>query len=127
MSDILVVDDSRTIRNSLKKMFEDLGYEVVTAEDGKEGLNVLEREKNLKLVVVDIHMPVMNGLEMMEKVHQLKKEGNLFPPMFVLTTESDKAMMEKANRLGALGWLKKPFKPKELVTFVKTVLKDDAA
>lgn len=118
---VLVLDDSRTIRTSVKYTLEKNGYEVLLAENGVEGLKVLKENSDMrsrpKMIITDINMPKMNGIEFIKEV---KKDRNFkFIPILVLTTESQANMKQKGKEAGAAGWLVKPFSPDQLSGVVK--------
>lgn len=118
---VLVLDDSRTIRTSVKYTLEKNGYEVLLAENGVEGLKVLKENNDMrsrpKMIITDINMPKMNGIEFIKEV---KKDRNFkFIPILVLTTESQANMKQKGKEAGAAGWLVKPFSPDQLSGVVK--------
>lgn len=108
---ILIVDDSVTIRNQLRACIEDAGHTVLEAENGAFGLQ-MAKDEQIDLIVVDVNMPVMNGLEMLE--HLRAVPGKEKVPAFVLTTESSKDMMARGKKCGATAWMVKPFKPNML-------------
>ena len=121
MATILVVDDSRTVRMSLEFLFKKEGYAVVSAEDGKDGLNKLN-EMNSKgekpnLILSDINMPNMGGIEFITEIK--KNPVFKFIPVIVLTTESQEYMKEEGRKAGAAGWIVKPYKPEQMMEVVK--------
>lgn len=118
---ILVVDDSRTVRASVKYTLTREGYEVILAEDGKDGFEKLEECFNTKnrpsLIFSDINMPNIDGLTFIKNIKANSKYK--FIPVIVLTTESQQEMILKGKEVGAAGWLIKPFQPEQLVNVVK--------
>ena len=111
-SKILAVDDSRTIRTIVKKAFRPYDCELFEAENGVEGLAITARE-NPNLIVLDITMPVMNGIEMLEK---LKAEPSLKDiPIIMLTAESSKNNVMQVLKMGVKDYMVKPFKGEELI------------
>ncbi len=115
---ILVVDDSSVMVMSLKQTLEMAGFKVETARDGKEALQRVQSGLKPDLVITDVNMPNMNGLEFIRNVRPLLR----FTPILVLTTESQAAKRDEAKRLGATGWLVKPVAGPELLKVVKQVL-----
>ena len=118
---VLVLDDSRTIRTSVKYTLQKSGYEVLLAENGVEGLKVLKENSSMsdrpQMIITDINMPKMNGIEFIKEV---KKDRQFkFIPILVLTTESQAEMKNKGKEAGAAGWLVKPFSPEQLTGVVK--------
>ncbi|AXV17493.1 two-component system response regulator (plasmid) [Neorhizobium sp. SOG26] len=116
---ILAVDDSASVRMTTTIALSNAGYQVTEAVDGQDGLNKICNGA-FDLVVTDLNMPNMNGLEMIEAVRKLPSQAGL--PMIFLTTESDGALKARAKQAGATGWMTKPFDPERLVTIVRKVL-----
>ncbi len=108
MGEVLVVDDSKTIRMVLRKILRELGYEVCEACDGQEALKVVQAEKGaLKLVLTDWNMPVMNGLDLLK---QLRKDPTLASLVVIMvTTETESENMIAALEAGANEYVMKPF------------------
>ena len=115
---ILTVDDSRTIREMLKAALLDAGMEVVQAEDGVHGLEVLESCAP-DVIITDINMPRLDGFGFIEAVRGSGRHRAI--PILVLTTESVGDKKERARRAGASGWIVKPFDPVKLVTAINRV------
>lgn len=110
---ILIVDDSKTIRQQVSFTLVKGGFEVVEAEDGKDGIDKLKANADIALIISDVNMPNMNGLEMIEAI---KSEGTFSHiNVIMLTTEGTPELIERAKAAGAKGWLVKPFKPEQLV------------
>ena len=115
---VLTVDDSRTMRRMLKLTLEDGGYRVLQAEDGLLGLEVL-KEEIPDVIVTDINMPNMDGFGFIDAVRAQSQFAGI--PILVLTTESDRALKERARNAGATGWITKPFEQTRLVDVVRRV------
>lgn len=115
---VLTVDDSRTIRNMLLVTLNNAGFETVQAEDGIEGLEVLE-ETNPDVIVTDINMPRLDGYGFIEGVRLNDKYRAI--PILVLTTESDPEKKNRAREAGATGWIVKPFDPTKLIAAIERV------
>jgi two-component system, chemotaxis family, chemotaxis protein CheY len=113
---ILVVDDSRTIRQQVSFTLNKGGYEVVEAEDGGDGLVKLKENGDVSMIISDINMPNMTGLEMLEAIKNEGNHPNL--PVIMLTTEGAADLIERAKAAGAKGWLVKPFQPEQLIAAV---------
>lgn len=110
---ILIVDDSRTIRQQLRFTLEKSGYTVVEAEDGLDGIAQLKSNLDTAAIISDVNMPNKGGLEMVEDI---KKDPALaHVPVMMLTTEGAADLISKAKSLGCKGWIVKPFKPDQLV------------
>jgi two-component system chemotaxis response regulator CheY len=117
---ILVVDDSLTMRQLVRMTLVRSGYEVVEAEDGQKGLQKASAEA-FDLVLSDINMPIMSGLEMLRGIRQL---GNYkFTPVVLLTTESQVEKKQEGKAAGATGWIVKPFEQEQLLAVVAKVLR----
>jgi len=119
MQSILAVDDSKSIRELVRFVLEQAGFEVVQAADGDEAL-ALAGDRSVDLVLTDVHMPNLDGISLIRKLRELPHYK--FVPMLVLTTESgtDKKMEGKAA--GATGWIVKPFEPSQLLATIAKVL-----
>jgi two-component system chemotaxis response regulator CheY len=114
---VLVVDDSSSVRQQVSMALERAGFAIVEAADGQEGLAMLDSNKNIDMVICDINMPNMNGLDMVEKVKGQPENKSL--PIVMLTTEGQSSLVKRAKEAGALGWIVKPFSPGELVKTVE--------
>ncbi len=119
MAKIMAVDDQKVMRELVKGVLVNLGHEVITAEDGLEALE-LARNNPVDLVLTDINMPNMNGISLVSKLRRLENYQDV--PVIMLTTESSDFKKDKAKRMGANGWLQKPFDPKRLTKAVNTML-----
>jgi two-component system chemotaxis response regulator CheY len=117
MSKILVVDDSMTVRQQVSAALGPAGFAIVEAKDGVEGLEKIEGDKEVKVVICDINMPRMNGLDMLEEAR--RRAGNQNLPFLMLTTEAQPDMVARAKAAGAKGWMVKPFKPDVLLQCIK--------
>jgi two-component system chemotaxis response regulator CheY len=117
---VLVVDDSPPIRQQVETTLVQAGYQVVEAEDGLVGLATLNGQHDIALVICDFNMPNMNGLEMLAAVKADAKHAAL--PVVMLTTEGKAELIQRAKRIGARGWMVKPFKPDQLVAVVRKLL-----
>lgn len=118
---VLIVDDSPTIVMSVRVTLEMNGFRVITAASGPVALDMLASGTNPDLIITDINMPQMNGMELIQKIRALP--GFRFTPILTLTTESDRTMREECRRLGASGWLVKPITGPDLVGVVRQVLR----
>lgn len=114
---ILVVDDEKEIRNLIQIYLKNEGYDTVTAEDGIEALKALEKE-NFQLIILDIMMPRMDGIEACMKIRQ---EKNM--PIIMLSAKSEDMDKIMGLTTGADDYITKPFNPLELVARVKSQLR----
>jgi two-component system chemotaxis response regulator CheY len=117
---VLVVDDSVTMLLSLKTTLAMNGFQVETANHGQAALDKLNSGFKPNLILTDINMPVMGGMELIGKVRALP--GFRFIPILTLTTESEASKRDEGKRLGATGWLVKPVSGDDLVKVIKKVL-----
>lgn len=115
MKKILVVDDSETIRLQVSRALEKAGFTVVEAGDGIEGLEKAAND-DFALVLLDVNMPRMGGLDMLDRLRESPKTKTL--PVLVLTTEAQQSMIVRAKKAGAAGWIIKPVKMELLVSTV---------
>lgn len=120
MKRVLVVDDSPSVRQQVSLSLTQAGFDVVEAGDGTEGISKISSDREIGLVICDVNMPRMNGLDMVESVK--KEPQNATLPIIMLTSEGQPALIERAKRAGAKGWIVKPFKAELLVAAVKKLL-----
>lgn len=119
MATILVVDDSTTMRQMVCFTLTSAGHDVVEAADGIEGVASARRGK-FDLVITDVNMPGMNGIELVRTLRGLPEYK--FTPMLVLTTESEQSIKQRGRDAGATGWIVKPFSPDVLLNTLAKVL-----
>jgi two-component system chemotaxis response regulator CheY len=113
MKKVLIVDDSETIRMEVSRALRAAGFAVVEASDGIEGLARVSEHKDLSMVILDVNMPRLNGLDMLERMN-----GTTKVPALILTTEAQQSMIARAKSAGAKGWIVKPVKMDLLVSAV---------
>ena len=110
---VLVIDDSSVARRTIALTVESLGFEVIEAKDGEEGLKKLSQEsEELSLILLDWNMPGMSGLEVLKKIKEI--EGLESIPVMMVTTEMERANMIAAVKAGAKHYVTKPFTPESL-------------
>jgi two-component system chemotaxis response regulator CheY len=112
---ILTVDDAATMRRMVSFTLRGAGHEVFEAQDGAIALNVLQ-SRLVDLVITDVHMPNMNGIELTRHLRALPRFGRT--PIILLTTESDPAKKAEGRAAGATGWIVKPFSQEQLLAIV---------
>lgn len=117
---ILYVEDDDTIRVELSEILEKLFLKVYLAKNGQEGLELFERYKNIDIILVDINMPILNGIDMIR--HIRKKDENI--PVIFATAYSDSKFLLEAIRLRAQEYIIKPIDIKYLITLINKILKD---
>ena len=121
MSRIMVVDDVASMCQLIKAALESAGHRVIEARDGDEA-QVLALTKKVHLVITDVNMPRINGLELIRILRTMK--GYSRTPILILTNDGKDENIQKARELGACGWVVKPFTPDKLIATVNQVLVD---
>jgi two-component system chemotaxis response regulator CheY len=120
--DILIVDDSITIRAMIKKALQlslpDLG-QVYEAENGILALARLA-EKEVGLIMTDLNMPRMDGLQLIEKIKRQPKLANI--PIIVISTDGSTERLSELEQQGIRGYLRKPFRPEQLKQILSEIL-----
>ncbi|VAW49031.1 Chemotaxis regulator - transmits chemoreceptor signals to flagellar motor components CheY [hydrothermal vent metagenome] len=119
MPKILAVDDSKSMRQMVSMSLKSAGHDVTEAEDGAIALAIAQKEQ-FDLVVTDINMPNMNGIELVTALRAMPNYK--FTPLLCLTTESSGDMKAKGKTAGATGWIVKPFSPEKLLSVINRVL-----
>jgi len=119
MAKILAVDDSAAMRQMVGATLMAAGHDVEQASDGQEALQIAAT-KPFDLVITDVNMPVMNGLELVRKLRTLPTYRGV--PLLVLTTENSTERKMEGKEAGATGWLVKPFNPDRLLSTIARVL-----
>jgi two-component system chemotaxis response regulator CheY len=117
MPTILIVDDSSTVRQQVAAALTAASFKIVEAVDGEDALAKIQSTPGIALVLCDVNMPRLNGLDMLERLRALPSFASL--PVLMLTTEGQPEYIARARALGAKGWLVKPFKPDLLVAAVR--------
>lgn len=116
---ILIVDDSDSLREVVGIALKNAGYEVIEGADGQEGLKQLDGKK-VHLIISDVNMPNMNGIEMVKKIKEMPDYK--FTPIIMLTTESGDDMKEEGRSAGVKAWMVKPFKPEQMLDAVSKLI-----
>lgn len=119
MKRILVIEDNSDIRENVSELLELSGYHVLTAENGKSGVEVATCECP-DIILCDVMMPLLNGMEVLEILKSNDSTRNI--PFVFLTSFSEQREVEEAMRKGATAYLVKPFEEDELYTTIKTSL-----
>ena len=120
MAQILVVDDSSTVRAEVGDFLKKNGFDIALAVDGRDGLTKLKGDASIKLVVSDVNMPNMDGLTMAEKIRS--ELGNTHVNIIMLTTENSPLMKERGKAAGIKGWIVKPFKGEAVLSSFKKLV-----
>lgn len=120
MKTIMTVDDSASLRQMVQFVLREGGYEVLEAVDGLDALVKL-KGRELDLILSDINMPNMTGLELTRQLRAMPEYK--FVPIVLLTTESHAEKKQEGKAAGATGWIVKPFTPDQLLAVVKKVMR----
>ena len=123
MSFVLLVDDSAMIINEVSSFLHTQGIECHVARNGLEGFQILQARSDIALALVDVNMPVMDGLSMIEKVRQELPECN--SRFIMLTTEFDRQLKEHGKALGVKGWIIKPFRGEHAISAIRKFLQHE--
>jgi len=115
---ILVVDDEARMRKLVKDFLAIKGFIVLEAEDGEEALKIFDSNKDIKLILLDVMMPKLDGFETLEVIRQYSKV-----PVMMLTARSEERDELEGYKLGVDEYITKPFSPKILVARVEAVLR----
>lgn len=119
MANILVVDDSPTMRHLVRRLLEEDDHEVTEASDGVIGLEQAAKLP-VDLVIADLNMPRMSGYQMISGIRDSKPKGQL--PIVVLTTETSETSKAKMREAGASAWIAKPFDDDVLMKIINQFL-----
>lgn len=114
---VMVVDDSMMVRQQVKRALGEAGFTMVEACDGVDALKKLSEETDVKLIVLDVNMPNMNGIEFLEALRRDRPDYAV--NVVMLTTEGQPDLVQRAKSLGAKGWVIKPFKAELMVAAAK--------
>lgn len=117
---ILIVDDSKTVRNLVAFIMKKEGFRVTTAEDGLDGLEKLYGAGDVALIVSDVNMPRMDGLTFIKTIREQEAYRDL--PIIVLSTESEEKDINTGLSVGANVYMVKPAQPDKLVRNAKMLL-----
>ena len=117
---ILFVDDSESIREIVNFTLQNEGYHVLISDNGRNALQYLDGS-NINLIITDLHMPEMNGIELIREIR--KMEDYQRTPILFLTTESQTSKKLEAKEAGATGWIVKPFVPAKLLEAISKVMR----
>ena len=112
----LVIDDSENMRNEMETILKELKCEVEQAEDGMVALEKVTTNKNYDMLIVDYHMPNLNGLGFVQEVKKLELEKQ--PKIFFVTTEIQAELKKKAKELGVNAWIIKPYDKAMITKFL---------
>ena len=116
---ILAIDDSRTMRELLRMTLQRAGFEITTAADGADGMDLLPSARP-DVIITDINMPRLDGFGVIEAVRR-RSDTAATVPILVLSTESSPDLKDRARQSGATGWIVKPFDDKRLISAIHRV------
>lgn len=119
MKTVMIIDDSKPIRNQVRNFFEPMGFAVIDASNGDDAFKKLEDSPEITLFVVDVNMPGINGLEFCRQLKEKPKYKET--PTIMLTTESGPDLIAKARPLGVKAWVLKPFEPGPLMKALELI------
>jgi two-component system chemotaxis response regulator CheY len=117
---ILVVDDSALIHQMYRLVMARYKCDIADAMNGQEALDILAVQNDIQLVLLDINMPVMNGVQFLEKASALGITKKI--PTIVISTEGKEDDTIRGLKLGAKGYLKKPFNPADLHDLIDKII-----
>ena len=117
---ILIVDDSASMRQLVTFALEDAGYDVVQAVDGEDALSKAGQSR-AEMVITDLNMPKLDGIGLIRQLRE--KLEYKFTPIVMLTTESQETKKNEGKEAGASGWIVKPFTPDQLIGVVRKFVK----
>ena len=116
---ILVIDDSASLREVVGIALRGAGYGVVEAEDGADALDKLNSNK-IHLAICDVNMPVMDGISFVKEAKKIPHYR--FMPIIMLTTESRESRKQEGQMAGAKAWVVKPFRPEQILHAVAKLM-----
>ena len=117
---ILIVDDTKSILAVMKTVLKVAGYNILTAGDGVEGMAVLNSGKAVDLVITDLNMPNMDGIEFIWKIRELPDFA--YTPICMLTTENEQERLEDGESVSTDAWITKPIQPNRVLNIVNKIL-----
>jgi len=116
---ILIVDDSASVRQVVSMTLKGAGYNVIEAIDGRDGIAKLDGKK-IHLIISDVNMPNMDGISMVKEVKQMANYK--FTPIIMLTTEGAEEKKRQGQAAGAKAWIVKPFEPAKMLQAVSMLV-----
>ena len=116
---VLTIDDSKTMLDMLKMALVSQGFDVLQAENGQEGIDILS-ENEVDVVITDVNMPVMDGITFIKEARKMDSLKGL--PILIRTTETSAERRQQGREAGGTGWIVKPFDPEQLVSVVRKVV-----
>jgi len=123
MNKILVVDDSEIARAELVRPLKEAGFDISEADNGLTALQLVKDSK-FDIVITDVHMPIMNGIEFCEAMRDENVQN--IPPIIVVSTEANPDMKTRGKAAGVKGWVIKPIDTQKLVQVCKKLIETKA-
>ncbi|MCW8922425.1 MAG: response regulator, partial [Gammaproteobacteria bacterium] len=114
------VDDTKSILAVMKTVLKVAGYNILTAGDGVEGMAVLNSGKQVDLVITDLNMPNMDGIEFIWEIRKL--DDHAYTPICMLTTENEQEKLEEGESVSTDAWITKPIQPNRVLNIVSKIL-----
>jgi two-component system response regulator (stage 0 sporulation protein F) len=116
---ILVVDDEKEVTMSLKGFFTAIGYDMLTALDGNEALRVIDSIKNLDLILLDVRMPGVDGIQVLKHIRKIKSDAKV-----IIITAYDKEVKQEVETIGIDGFFAKPIDLSKLIERIRYVMEN---
>jgi two-component system chemotaxis response regulator CheY len=120
MANVLLIDDSETMRASVRKLLESNGVSCCEAENGIVAQEVFKSNPDIKLVITDYNMPEIDGVATIKKIRELPNGKEV--QVFMLTTESSPDLKSLGKEVGVRAWVTKPFNDEKFLAAVKKML-----
>jgi two-component system sensor histidine kinase/response regulator len=117
---ILIIDDMSTHLLLLQTILEEEGYEVAAIDNGKEAMETIEHDQDIKLILLDIMMPELDGYQILDKVKSEDKNVNI--PVIVVSAKTDSSSIKKALEKGAYDYITKPLNVYDIKNKIKSAL-----
>jgi two-component system chemotaxis response regulator CheY len=116
---VMVIDDSNLIHQMYRMVLMRYRCKIIHAQNGQDAMEKLTKDSDVNLILVDINMPVMNGLDFIRKIKETGKYEHI--PIVIVSTEGREEDTQRGIALGARGYVKKPFQPSELHALIDTL------
>lgn len=117
---ILITDDSKSIRAVIGTVLKVAGYNVIEAGDGIEGMAVLNSGKTVDMIITDLNMPNMDGIDFIWEARKLS--DHVFTPICMLTTESEQERLATGESISTDAWITKPIQPVKVLSIVQGIM-----
>jgi two-component system chemotaxis response regulator CheY len=121
MANIVIIDDSVSVRAQVRQVLESAGHTVIECDNGDHGFEKLVELKTPDLVITDYNMPGLDGISMLERVKETVRESYKYP-IFMLTTETSERLKTAGKQAGVMAWINKPFSTDKMLAAVNKVL-----